>query len=308
MKRMPLRLVVVAVVAAVAAGLGSAVYALDDQSGSVPTYTGCLNTSGGTVYNLAEGASPTKACNGNQPQITLSGGDITGVTAVSPLTGGGTEGTVSIGLDPSAVAAGLPLGFGLKLEGSGADTKVSVDPTQIQRRVATGCSSGAISKIDESGDVTCLQTGPAATFDAGTLEAEGSHDTDLCNPFSGDGKSEQTTVSADVTLPPGIYLPVPHPSAPLHLGFFWHIRKVSDAVGDSDASYRGRAWGFVKDDAGNTVSQFIRDFSSAGDNNNEDQDWSSFVGAGHYHLELFAGADACSIVEIGGPLDLVRIG
>jgi len=80
------------------------------------------------------------------------------VTGDSPLTGGGTEGTISLGLDSVAVAAGLPLGFGLQSEGSGADTKVSVDTTKIQRRVASACSSGAISKITESGDVTCTQT------------------------------------------------------------------------------------------------------------------------------------------------------
>jgi len=303
MKRIPLMLAVL--VAAIAGTLAMALYAFADP-GSVPTYTGCLNPSGGTVYNLAQGSAPMKPCNGNHPQIQLSGGDITGVTASSPLTGGGTEGDVSVGLDPSAVAAGLPLGFGLKLEGNGADTKLSIDPTEVQRRVASDCSSGAISKIEESGDVACTQTGVVATLDAGELEAEGSHDTDLCTPSSGEGTDEHTSGSAEVTLPAGTYLPVPHPSA-ANLGFFWHINKVADAWGDSDAAYRGRAWGFVKDEAGNTVSQFIRDFGSDGNNNNEDQDWSTFQGPGHFHLEIFAGADACSFVEIGGPLDLVRI-
>jgi len=305
MKRFPLRLVVLA--AAVGVALASALYAFADPSGTVPTYTGCLNTSAGTVSNLAAGDAPLKPCGQNQPQIRLGGGDITGVTAESPLTGGGTEGNVSVGLDPSAVAAGLPLGFGLQSEGSGLDTKVSVDTTKIQRRVASACSSGAIAKIMESGDVNCTQTGVVATLDAGEVSSEGSHDTDDCNPFSGQGGAEHTAVSAEVTLPAGTYLPVPHPTSPLHLGFFWHIRKV-ESLGDPDDSYRGRAWGFVKNGGDNTVSQFIRDFSSAGDNNNEDQDWSTFQGPGQFHLELFAGAEACSFVEIGGPLDLVRIG
>jgi len=56
MKRVPLRLAVL--IGAVAVALAAAVYAFADQTGSVSTCTGCLNTSAGTVSNLAAGDEP----------------------------------------------------------------------------------------------------------------------------------------------------------------------------------------------------------------------------------------------------------
>ena len=57
------------------------------------------------------------------------------------------------------------------------------------------------------------------------------------------------------------------------------------------------------------MSNFIRDFSSAGQNNNNQRDFGVFTtGGGDFHLRIFAGAEACSYVSVGGPVALVRIG
>src|SRR5262249_38993953 len=68
---------------------------------NVKLYTGCL-TSGGTLVNVAEGDNPLQACASSKQLVKLSGGDITSLTVSAPLTGGGTNGALSIGLDASA--------------------------------------------------------------------------------------------------------------------------------------------------------------------------------------------------------------
>src|SRR5262245_30313799 len=87
---------IVVVAAAVIALGGTAIAAM--QVTSVPTYTGCLTNSGGTVSLIKQGSSPQKPCGSGSTQIQLSGGDITSITVGSGLTGGGTQGDINIGL------------------------------------------------------------------------------------------------------------------------------------------------------------------------------------------------------------------
>lgn len=66
----------------------------------VKSYTGCLAKSGGTLTLIREGSTPAKPCPAGSTEAHFGGGDITGVTAGTGLTGGGTNGTVTLSLDP----------------------------------------------------------------------------------------------------------------------------------------------------------------------------------------------------------------
>ena len=94
------RWVAVAAVAVAAAG-GAAAYAAFPET-DVTNYTGCLGTGGtggGQITQVGQGTSPMKPCGSNQQVIHLSGGDITEVKVAGGLTGGGTNGSVTVGLD-----------------------------------------------------------------------------------------------------------------------------------------------------------------------------------------------------------------
>ena len=81
--------------------------------------TGCLKTDG-TVFQLALGDTPRAACTGTQKQITVANGDVTGITPGLGLAGGGTEGTLSLGLTPKfALPQGCATGTAAKASSTG---------------------------------------------------------------------------------------------------------------------------------------------------------------------------------------------
>src|SRR5262245_49093070 len=171
----------------VGVAIGPALYALaGHEVGTVPSYTGCLNTSSGTIASVAVGSEPLAACKDKETTVHVSGGDISRVTPGAGLTGGGTQGNVDLAVDSSTIVTGVAAGFGLTGGASGGDVTLAADPAVLQRRVTTNCDAagGSIAKINQDGTAVCRldeNLGYVATLDAGTVLAVGSTDTDLCD-------------------------------------------------------------------------------------------------------------------------------
>src|SRR5919109_919331 len=118
---------------AAALSLGLAAYAVAAQQADiVASYTGCLRN--GKIESVAVGDAPLAPCAAGATEIRLGGGDITGVHARPGLLGGGDNGQLELG----------------------------VDPTVVQKRVTGDClgrplvpRDASISAIHEDGSVTC---------------------------------------------------------------------------------------------------------------------------------------------------------
>ena len=121
----PSRLLTVAAVAAVASTLSVLwTHLLANAGAPVPHYTGCLGTSGtgaGTISKVAIGSAPRSACSSSQTRIQFSDGTVTGVNAGTGLTGGGTNGNLTVRVAPAyRLPQGCQGGQGAASDGSNA--------------------------------------------------------------------------------------------------------------------------------------------------------------------------------------------
>jgi hypothetical protein len=153
-------LVAAAVVVAAAAGVAYAAY----PTSGVAVYTGCLNTggsAGGQISNVAVNpANPLKPCGSNQTVVHLSGGTITSVIAGNGLSGGGSDGAVTVGL-----------ASGFSLPQSCANGQAPVESTNgwTCGNFANGdqsCSTGEFANgVGQDGSLSCgAESRPDAYF------------------------------------------------------------------------------------------------------------------------------------------------
>jgi hypothetical protein len=151
--------------------------------GTVTSYTGCLAVGGGTLSAIKEGNTPLKPCPTGTVEAHFSGGDITSIAVGPGLTGGGTSGALSIGLDGAfSLPQGCANGQLAKWNGSGwacaADndttyqagtgldligTTFSVEPDAFVKK-SQSCAEGLFATgADSGGNLACAAPAPAAT-------------------------------------------------------------------------------------------------------------------------------------------------
>lgn len=190
-------LVAAMLVVATAAGVAYAAY----PTSGVAVYTGCLNTggsAGGQINNVAVSpASPLKPCGSNQVLVHLSGGTITRVIAGTGLSGGGSDGAVTLGL-----------ANGFSLPQSCADGQAPVESSSGWTcgnfaNSDQSCSTGKFANgVGQDGSLSCgAQAQPDAYF------ATNSH---VIDSVLNDDENPDTSPTQDFVtlsgLPAGTYL------------------------------------------------------------------------------------------------------
>jgi hypothetical protein len=208
-KRLAVGVGLIVIVAIALAGTAIAAFPQDN----VKLYTGCL-TQGGTINYVKEGDSPLQPCSSPKLVVKLSGGDITSLTVSAPLTGGGTNGALTIGLDssftlPASCANGeVPKWNGTTTKwacgsdndttysaGTGLDLSGTTFSVDSDYRLPQSCSDGEFAKR-ASGNWACGSPAPPSL---GGFES-------TVQPEQGIPDDGNPHVMASVTVPAGNYL------------------------------------------------------------------------------------------------------
>jgi hypothetical protein len=189
---------------------------------TAPAYTGCLAK--GKLSKLAQGDAPLAPCKpGKETMIHLSGGDITSIAAGTGLTGGGTNGDITLtilesfrlpqGCSSGEIASFNGTGWSCAADaaGSGDITGVSADTglggggtdgdvglnLLLGYRLPQSCASGEVAKSDGSDTWSCASDIDTDTNSGGTV-------TDVT---AGDGLTGGGDTSVTLSLATSFQLP-----------------------------------------------------------------------------------------------------
>ena len=120
-------------------------------------------TTSGNGLIFADGTKQTTAGGGG-------GGTITGVTAGTDLTGGGTSGTVTLNVDTTKVVTGVTAGTDLTGGGTGGVLTLNLDTTKVPTLGASNNTfTGSITAASFSGNGSALTSLNASNISGGTL-------------------------------------------------------------------------------------------------------------------------------------------
>ena len=244
------------------------------------TYTGCLKD-GGTIVKVQQGNEPKSNCADNESEIHISGGDITGITAGTGLSGGGLTGETSLQL---ATSYRLPQ----------ACTNTAI-PRWTGAAWACGTDTGGVhSSTIGLGDITAAgPTDPCVDGDA----------------FTGFNEQTANTKNLVFVLPAGKYIPETAGNTR------WYMNKTADLY-DGETFARG----FVKMEIvknQNNVDTVVSTWARAETENMDgggmpyNQDFSSFTadGSAKFYLRATVHGGACTTARLLGPsIEFLKVG
>ncbi len=130
------------------------------DSGSTPTYTGCLNLQSGALIKIQEGAEPLKPCQGKSVAVSFSAGDVTSILAGAGISSDGDAGDVTVSILPSfQLPQACDDGQVTKWDGTrwecGADTDTQYDGTDFAVSNQACGPGDVVTGVDAAGNVTC---------------------------------------------------------------------------------------------------------------------------------------------------------
>ncbi|MET1002905.1 MAG: hypothetical protein ABWZ15_13930 [Acidimicrobiia bacterium] len=277
-KRLRVAGIVVAAVVAVPA-IASALPVIDLPFEA--TYTGCLKPSG-EINKVAQGENPKSACNDNDKEIHISGGDITAVNTSNGLTGGSLTGPANLQIAPSF-------------------------------RLPQACSNSAIPRWNGNSWTCGTDTGGGvhtSTIGLGDIVAAGP--TDNCidgDAFTGVTENTASTQALQFSLPAGKWRPMTTGDTR------WYMNKTSDLFDGETFAMGFVKMEIVKNTNGNqsVVSTWIRGEAENLDGGGMpyDQDFGSFTtdGTSQIILRATAHGKACTTARLLAPtIEFMKVG
>jgi len=134
------------------------VFVLSARASSLVTFTGCIRSGSGSVYDAQLGNTPLNPCKTGDSQFTGSNGTITSVTTSGGLTGGGSSGDLTLSILDGGVT-------NPKLADSSVDSLKLADGAVTQNKISNSSSEPSlVTSWENSNDVPLNALGPEAEY------------------------------------------------------------------------------------------------------------------------------------------------